>query len=68
MLKDVIILDAKHNDKKITTDFLKKLNEKITQEKVDKKSEKDQKQDDKGNSKKKNENKGNSNKEKYKKK
>jgi len=67
LIKEVIILDAKHNDKKITTDFLKKLDEKITQEKVDKKSQKDQKQEDKSNnSKKSDKSKGNSSKGKSK--
>jgi len=68
LLKTVLILDAKHNDKKITTDFLKKLDEKITQEKEGKKSQKDQKQDDKGNNSKKSDNKdkGNSSKGKSK--
>ena len=70
LIKEVIILDAKHNDKKITTDFLKKLDEKITQEKEGKKSQKDQKQDDKGNNSKKSDNKdkGNSSKSNSKKK
>ena len=68
LIKGVLILDAKHNDKKITTDFLKKLDEKITQEKVDKKSQKDQKQEDKSNNSKKSDNKskGNSSKGKSK--
>ncbi len=68
LIKEVIILDAKHNDKKITTDFLKKLDEKITQENEGKKSQKDQKQDDKGNNSKKSDNKdkGNSSKGKSK--
>jgi len=68
LLKGTLILDAKHNDKKITTDFLKKLDEKITEEKEGKKSQKDQKQDDKSNNSKKSDNKskGNSSKSKSK--
>jgi len=68
LIKEVIILDAKHNDKKITTDFLKKLDEKITQEKEGKKSQNDKNQDDKSNNSKKsdNKNKGNSSKSKSK--
>jgi len=72
LLKNVIILDAKHNDKKITTDFLKKLDEKITEEKEGKKSQNDKNQDNKSNNSKKsdkksdNKNKGNSSKSKSK--
>jgi len=64
LLKGVLILDAKHNDKKITTDFLKKLDEKIIEEIDGGKSQNDKKQDDKGNNSKKsdNKNKGNSSK------
>ncbi len=68
MLKGVLILDAKHNDKKITTDFLKKLDEKIIEEIDGGKSQNDKKQDDKGNNSKKSDNKdkGNSSKGKSK--